>query len=345
MMLRHLASLCVCALWTHRALADAAVESSELEGLMIEVVKPPKKCDLKSMAKDFVEIHFTTKIAKSSKSGTPGKKVDTSRDEDGLNDPLSFQIDGHQVIPGWNAGVRDMCEGEVRVLTIPPEHAYGEDGYKQQNSDGDHVDIPPGATLRIESELMKIIRLQKEVTSKPKTCKKSAALGDTVKVHYTLWIHPTSISGDKGSMVESSREPQEEPMKFRLGAGQVIPGWDQGLLDTCEGESLELIVPPEFAYREKGQGDKIPPLATLHFKVEVLEVVEENMFQEMDKNSDGKIESEELASFLKKGNPGIGAEQVTEIFESEDGNKDGVIDWDEAHFPKGERPSGNKQEL
>jgi FKBP-type peptidyl-prolyl cis-trans isomerase len=338
-MLRYLPCF-IFALWT-RVVAEE-YESPEFKGLMIDVTKRPSKCPLKAMKKDFVEVHYTTSIAKSSKSGKSGKKIDTSRDADGMNDPLSFQIGSDRVIPGWDHAMRDMCEGEVRVITIPPEHAYGEDGYSHKNADGEEVEIPADATLRLEAELIKIIRLQKEMKVSTKKCEVKSKPGDTVKVHYTLWIHPTSISGDKGAKVESSHD--STPMEFILGAGRVIPGWDQAMEGVCKGEKLELVVPPEFGYGTKGQEPKIPPMATLHFEIEILEVIETNMFKQMDSNNDSKIDIEELGVYMKNNQGLDDPEVVKQIFEGEDKNKDGFIDWDEAPFPKGERPGGSKTE-
>merc|ERR1711957_1058925 len=122
----------------------------------------------------------------------------------------------------------------------------------------------------------------KEIKFQPKKCKRISQLSDMIKVHYTLWIHQTSLSGDKGVLVETSHDT--EAMEFRLGAQSVIPAWEQALEGACEGEKMELVVPPEFGYGEKGQGEKIPPLATLHFEVEVLEITETNMFEQMDTN-------------------------------------------------------------
>lgn len=317
--------------------AVAALESPP-EGLTIDVERLPPSCSLKSMEKDFVEIHYTTRIAKTSKTGKTGKKIDTSRDAAGLNDPLSFQVGSGRVIKGWDYGVRDMCEGEKRVLTVEPELAYGDEGSEQKNVDDEDVSVPGGATLSIEAELIKIIRLQKESTLMPEKCEMTAEHGSTIKVHYTLWIHPTSMSGDKGKMVESSHDDGSGPMEFVLGAGRVIPGWDEGLIGMCVGEKRELVVPPEFGYREKGQGEKIPPMATLHFEVELLEAKETNMFQQMDTSGDGKISMDELAVFMKRAQGLKDEKVVKQIFEGEDKNQDGFIDWDEAPFPKGEKP-------
>merc|ERR1719454_1749 len=107
--------------------------------------------------------------------------IDTSLDADGLNDPLSFQWGSGRVIEGWDKGVRDMCEGEKRVLTIEPNLAYGDSGYEDETSDKEKISIPGGATIRMEVELIKIIRLQKEILHTPDACDNTAKPGDTLK--------------------------------------------------------------------------------------------------------------------------------------------------------------------
>ena len=56
-----------------------------------------------------------------------------------------------------------------------------------------------------------------------------------------------------------------------LGKGQVIKGWDQGLVGMCKGEKRKLKIPPHLAYGERGQG-KIPPASWLQFEVECVDV-------------------------------------------------------------------------
>lgn len=66
--------------------------------------------------------------------------------------------------------------------------------------------------------------------------------------------------------------PRGQPLSFTLGMGQVIKGWDQGLLNMCEGEKRKLVIPPELGYGERGAGDKIPPNSVLIFEVELVKI-------------------------------------------------------------------------
>lgn len=63
-----------------------------------------------------------------------------------------------------------------------------------------------------------------------------------------------------------------EPLKFTLGQGQVIQGWDQGLMGVCEGEKRKLVIPPQLGYGEHGAPPNIPPNAVLIFEVEVVKI-------------------------------------------------------------------------
>jgi peptidylprolyl isomerase len=85
--------------------------------------------------------------------------------------------------------------------------------------------------------------------------------GDVLKVHYT------GVLTD-GRQFDSSR--QGGPFQFTIGAGEVIQGWDAGLLEMRKGDRRILIVPPEMGYGAQGSGP-IPPNATLLFDVELLD--------------------------------------------------------------------------
>eukprot|EP00069_Balaena_mysticetus_P017789 bmy_10868T0 len=76
---------------------------------------------------------------------------------------------------------------------------------------------------------------------------------------------------EDGTEFDSSL-PQNQPFVFSLGTGQVIKGWDQGLLGMCEGEKRKLVIPSELGYGERGAPPKIPGGATLVFEVELLKI-------------------------------------------------------------------------
>lgn len=92
--------------------------------------------------------------------------------------------------------------------------------------------------------------------------------GDIVSVNYTGKL-------EDGTVFDSNVDPKfshVEPFDFQVGAGQVIPGWDNGLLGMKVGEKKTLVIAPEDAYGEAGAGGVIPPNATLTFEVELLAI-------------------------------------------------------------------------
>lgn len=92
----------------------------------------------------------------------------------------------------------------------------------------------------------------------------TAEPGKTCSMHYTGTL-------TDGTQFDSSRD-RNEPFPFQLGAGQVIPGWDEGVAGMKVGGRRKLIIPYAQAYGEAGRPPTIPPKATLVFDVELMDV-------------------------------------------------------------------------
>jgi FKBP-type peptidyl-prolyl cis-trans isomerase len=91
-----------------------------------------------------------------------------------------------------------------------------------------------------------------------------AKSGDHVRVHYVGTLKD-------GTKFDSSRD-RGQPFDFPLGGGQVIPGWDEGVVGMRVGGLRKLTIPPALGYGDAGAGDKIPPNATLIFTIELLAI-------------------------------------------------------------------------
>ncbi|GIX87086.1 peptidyl-prolyl cis-trans isomerase FKBP7 [Caerostris extrusa] len=182
--------------------------------------------------------------------------------------------------------------------------------------------------------------LEIEVTHKPEKCDLKSKKGDMLSMHYKGTL-------DDGTEFDSSYDVND-PFQFQLGIGQVIKGWDQGLVDMCVGEKRRLTIPPHLGYGDGGAGDRIPPKATLIFEVELLNVEDGpapvNVFKEIDSNQDHQLSREEISDYLKKQIPQAEAaglkdmpEQdklVEDIFQHEDKDRNGFISHDEFSGPK-----------
>ena len=96
---------------------------------------------------------------------------------------------------------------------------------------------------------------------------RAAVAGDYADVHTTLWLYDAAADGGRGTEVWTSGGNQ--PFQFRLDAGQVIKGWDLGVVCMLIGETRELIIGPELGYGARGK-PPVPPNATLLFEIELV---------------------------------------------------------------------------
>lgn len=96
--------------------------------------------------------------------------------------------------------------------------------------------------------------------------------GDNVTVNYTGWLY---VDGKKTTAFDSSTDPSfnhVEPATFQVGVGQLIKGWDQGIVGMKVGGTRTLIVPPSLGYGVQGQSPTIPGNATLYFEVTLIDI-------------------------------------------------------------------------
>ena len=212
-----------------------------------------------------VSVHYTGYL-------TNGTTFDSSHDR---GQPFGFPLGTGSVIAGWDEGIANLPVGSKARLIIPPELGYGDSGAG--------ATIPPGATLVFDVDLVDILpappESPTEVDESDYTVTESGVKyydieegdgrspdsGEMITVHYTGWL-------DDGTLFDSSLL-QGQPIPFVLGAGQVIPGWDEGFVDMKIGGKRQLIIPPEMAFGEAGAGGGlIPPNATLIFEMELLDV-------------------------------------------------------------------------
>jgi peptidylprolyl isomerase len=212
---------------------------------------------------DVVSVHDTGTL-------TDGKVFDSSYQR---GQPISFELGSGRVIRGWDEGIALMKKGGKARLTIPPALGYGVQGAGGV--------IPPNATLIFEVELVDVkpgvtigpptkVDAAKYVTT-PSGLKyydlkvgdgPAPGKGQQVSVQYSGWLAD-------GTLFDSSYK-RGQPFSFSLGAGNVIPGWDEGVATMKVGGKRQLVIPPALGYGAQGAGSVIPPNATLIFEVELL---------------------------------------------------------------------------
>ena len=205
----------------------------QYEDLVVGTGATPKPTDM-------VTVHYTGTLA-------DGTVFDASRMHGG---PISFPLNG--VIKGWTEGVGSMQVGGTRKLVIPPNLAYG----SQANGP-----IPANSTLTFIVELLDVPTVKVEDTQVGTGAE--AVPGKTVSIHYTGKL-------ENGKVFDSS--VGKEPLTFVVAAGQMIPGFDQGVQGMKVGGKRTITIPPSLGYGEQGAGDVIPPNSTLIFDVELVSV-------------------------------------------------------------------------
>merc|ERR1712180_467855 len=179
-----------------------------------------------------------------------------------------------KVIAGWERGLTGTCAGEKVVMVIPPELGYGDGGA------GGGV-IPGGATLYFITTLQGIVRVIEPTSPGSESLYSDGNCKDikTVKEKDKLELSST-VSVD-GNVVDKSDDSVE------VGRGSLVRGWELGLIGSCEGETRQLYLGPDVAWKDQGVPGIIPSNAPVSILVTVRSVKRDLVFNFLDQISSG----------------------------------------------------------
>ena len=217
-------------------------------------------------AGDNVYVHFTGWL--------PDGTIYTSTRN--VGDARRFTAGGGETFAGMDTVLLTMAEGALCRFVIPYKLAFGEKGYGNR--------IPPKTDLTLDIEMVRISR-EKHVT------KWDAAGRDTlstatglryivfepgngpqikdrsiVTAHYSVYL-------PDGTLIDSSVK-RESPIRYPVGAGLIIEGWEEASLLMRGGSRFQLLVPANLAYGDEGEPPLIPANSDLVFDIEILDVIE-----------------------------------------------------------------------
>lgn len=211
---------------------------------------------------DKVVVHYTGKL-------TNDTVFDSSLKH---GQPLTFTLGRGQVIKGWDEAFVLLQVGDKATIKFGPELGYG----AQQSGA-----IPPNSTLIFDVELLDVIEGIRPWDAKGKdTITTSSGLkyilikenktGEKILAGSKVSLHYSGYFKD-GKMFDSSVE-RGQPFILKVGVGQVIKGWDEGLALLREGEKAKIIIPYQLAFGEQGRPPVFPEKSDLILDVEIMDV-------------------------------------------------------------------------
>ncbi|XP_076000420.1 peptidyl-prolyl cis-trans isomerase FKBP10-like [Genypterus blacodes] len=296
------------------------------DDLIVEVKEAPKGCTRRTAVGDYIRYHYNGTF----QDGTP---FDSSYKR---NSTYNTYVGVGYVIPGMDKALQGVCTGEKRRVTVPPHMAYGGEGVSDL--------IPKSAVLVFDIHVIDFHNpkdpVHIEVTHKPRECSGTSEADDLIHYRYNCSLMD-------GTLLYSS-DQYDSPAVTTLGADQVIPGLEEGLIGMCVGERREVVIPPHWGHGENGAGS-VPSSAVLFFELELVELQKgvpegfmfvwigdgpDPLFPAMDLNGDKQVPLEEFSAFIMlqvkedKGRlrPGVDANTIIEdMFNKQDQNKDGKI--------------------
>uniref|UniRef100_A0A672IA21 peptidylprolyl isomerase n=1 Tax=Salarias fasciatus TaxID=181472 RepID=A0A672IA21_SALFA len=221
-----------------------------LDDILIEKTFVPEQCARAVQVGDYVRYHYIGTFP-------DGKKFDSSYDR---GTTYNVFVGKKQLIQGMDKALVGMCVNERSLVKIPPQLAYGKQGYG--------TIIPPDAILHFDVLLLDVWNpddgVQTNTYHTPPVCSRKVEVSDFVRYHY----NGTLLDG---TLFDSSHTRMRTYDTY-VGIGWLIAGMDQGLLGMCVGERRIITMPPSLGYGENGDGSDIPGQASLVFDVVLLDL-------------------------------------------------------------------------
>ena len=227
---------------------------------------------------DLLSIHFKGWVIADSTNLFSDWTKDSTRLPDMIGDSyrqgqvVKFVLGEDSFIRGTDEGIVGMKPNGKRMIVIPAELAYGEQGVGP---------IPPNSDLKVFIELLDVkdpVVAEMWDVDRSKIKKSESGLmyviveegegdfatdGNVVTVHYSGFL-------EDGTKFDSSVE-RDEPFSFVVGQKQVIAGWDEGIRMLKKGGKARFVIPPALGYGDRTAG-KIPPGSTLLFDIELIDI-------------------------------------------------------------------------
>jgi peptidylprolyl isomerase len=212
-------------------------------------------------------------------------------------EPASVTVDTN-LLAGARTGLLGLQEGSKALVAIAPDDGFGPQGGDPESgleaddtllfvvdvhsvsipltrADGTAVDPVDGLpTVTLDDDGAPTITVpDADPPAELITQLLIEGEGAVVESGQTITVHYTGVLWDTGEVFDSSWEGGSTA-SFPIGTGGVIPGWDKGLVGQTVGSQVLLVIPPADGYGDAGQGETIPPGATLVFVVDILDAAD-----------------------------------------------------------------------
>jgi len=222
-------------------------------------------------------------------NGKDGKQIESSFGKQTAGMDLSSST----LLPGLSKGLNGQQVGSRLLVAIPPAEAFGAEGNPQAGfgptdtivffidlvsastplKTATGTAVPPKAglpTVTVDgTKAAKIVVPKTAAPTKLIIQPLIKGAGPVVKANQTIKVHYTGVLWKDGKKFDASGD-RGTPVDFPIGAGQVIPGWDKGLVGQTVGSRILLVVPPADGYGAAGKAPTIGPKDTLVFVVDIL---------------------------------------------------------------------------